>query len=92
MTQSWARFGQHRATVYTALAGTPGILIGTVFLAFHASQGAELGLPPVRQLIRQAAPRAPIGEAAIVIVDNICRIVCNQSAPNGIKTTRHCHL
>ncbi len=26
---------------YTALAGTPGILIGTVFMAFHASQGVD---------------------------------------------------
>ena len=30
---------------YTALAGTVGILFGTLFAAFHASQGAELGLP-----------------------------------------------
>jgi len=30
---------------YTALAGAMGILFGTLFVAFHASQGAELGLP-----------------------------------------------
>jgi len=34
---------------YTALAGTLGILIGTTFQAFHASQGAELGLPQMIQ-------------------------------------------
>ncbi len=33
----------------TALAGTLGILIGTTFQAFHASQGAELGLPQMIQ-------------------------------------------
>ena len=33
----------------TALAGTLGILCGTVFMAFHASQGAELGLPQMIQ-------------------------------------------
>jgi nucleobase:cation symporter-1, NCS1 family len=34
---------------YTALAGTLGILIGTVFQAFHASQGPEMGLPQMIQ-------------------------------------------
>ncbi len=34
---------------FTALAGTLGILIGTTFQAFHASQGAELGLPQMIQ-------------------------------------------
>ena len=33
----------------TALAGTLGILFGTIFMAFHASQGAELGLPQMIQ-------------------------------------------
>jgi len=34
---------------FTVLAGTLGILIGTTFQAFHASQGAELGLPQMIQ-------------------------------------------
>ena len=34
---------------YTALAATLGILFGTIFAAFHASQGAELGLPQMIQ-------------------------------------------
>jgi NCS1 family nucleobase:cation symporter-1 len=34
---------------FTVLAGTVGILIGTAFQAFHASQGAELGLPQMIQ-------------------------------------------
>jgi purine-cytosine permease-like protein len=46
---------------YTALAGTLGILIGTVFLAFHASQGAELGLP---QMIQS---RAQFGYRGVIV-------------------------
>src|SRR6202020_2258942 len=34
---------------FTSLAGALGILFGTVFVAFHASQGAELGLPQMIQ-------------------------------------------
>lgn len=34
---------------HTALAGTLGILFGTLFMAFHAAQGAELGLPQMIQ-------------------------------------------
>ena len=33
----------------TALAGALGILFGTIFVAFHASQGAQLGLPQMIQ-------------------------------------------
>jgi purine-cytosine permease-like protein len=46
---------------YTALADTLGILIGTVFLAFHASQGAELGLP---QMIQS---RAQFGYRGVIV-------------------------
>ena len=45
----------------TALAGALGILFGTVFVAFHASQGAELGLP---QMIQS---RAQFGFRGVVI-------------------------
>lgn len=45
----------------TALAGTLGILIGTAFQAFHASQGAELGLP---QMIQS---RAQFGYRGVVV-------------------------
>ena len=47
---------------YTALAGTLGILFGTLFVAFHASQGAELGLP---QMIQS---RAQFGYRGVVVV------------------------
>jgi purine-cytosine permease-like protein len=47
---------------YTALAGASGILFGTAFAAFHASQGAELGLP---QMIQS---RAQFGFRGVVVV------------------------
>jgi len=47
---------------YTALAGAAGILFGTLFVAFHAAQGAELGLP---QMIQS---RAQFGFRGVVLV------------------------
>jgi nucleobase:cation symporter-1, NCS1 family len=47
---------------YTVLAATIGILFGTLFVAFHASQGPELGLP---QMIQS---RAQFGFRGVVIV------------------------
>jgi NCS1 family nucleobase:cation symporter-1 len=47
---------------YTALAGALGILFGTLFMAFHATQGTELGLP---QMIQS---RAQFGYRGVVIV------------------------
>jgi nucleobase:cation symporter-1, NCS1 family len=46
---------------YTALAGVLGILIGTAFQAFHASQGAEMGLP---QMIQS---RAQFGYRGVIV-------------------------
>ena len=46
----------------TSLAGALGILFGTIFVAFHASQGAELGLP---QMIQS---RAQFGYRGVVVV------------------------
>ena len=45
---------------YTALAGTIGIALGTTFQAFHASQGAELGLPQMIQSRAQFGGRGVI--------------------------------
>lgn len=47
---------------FTALAGALGILFGTLFVAFHASQGAELGLPQMVQ------SRAQFGFRGVVLV------------------------
>ena len=46
---------------FSILTGTLGILIGTAFQPFHASQGAELGLP---QMIQS---RAQFGYRGIVV-------------------------
>jgi nucleobase:cation symporter-1, NCS1 family len=46
---------------FSVLAGTTGILIGTTFQAFHASQGAELGLP---QMIQS---RAQFGYRGVIV-------------------------
>jgi NCS1 family nucleobase:cation symporter-1 len=46
---------------FTIIAGTLGILIGTTFQAFHASQGAELGLP---QMIQS---RAQFGFRGVIV-------------------------
>ncbi len=48
--------------VDTAVAGTLGILFGTLFVAFHGSQGVELGLP---QMIQS---RAQFGFRGVIIV------------------------
>ena len=45
----------------TALAGALGIVIGTAFQAFHASQGAEMGLP---QMIQS---RAQFGYRGVIV-------------------------
>jgi nucleobase:cation symporter-1, NCS1 family len=46
---------------WTVLAGTLGILVGTVFMAFHATQGPTLGLP---QMIQS---RAQFGYRGVVV-------------------------
>jgi purine-cytosine permease-like protein len=45
---------------WTALAGGLGIVIGTLFQAFHANQGAELGLPQMIQSRAQFGYRGVI--------------------------------
>jgi purine-cytosine permease-like protein len=49
---------------YTSLAGALGILFGTIFVAFHASQGAELGLP---QMIQSRAQFGFRGVSVVLI-------------------------
>jgi NCS1 family nucleobase:cation symporter-1 len=46
---------------WTVLAEAIGILVGTVFQAFHASQGAELGLP---QMVQR---RAQFGYRGVIV-------------------------
>jgi purine-cytosine permease-like protein len=51
----------HLSLGWTALAAVAGVLLGTGFQAFHASQGAELGLP---QMIQS---RAQFGYRGVVV-------------------------
>ena len=37
------------SAAWTALAGALGVMFGTVFMAFHGSQGPEMGLPQMIQ-------------------------------------------
>jgi purine-cytosine permease-like protein len=46
---------------WTVLAETIGILVGTLFQAFHASQGAEMGLPQMVQ------SRAQFGYRGVIV-------------------------
>ena len=73
---------------YTALAGTLGILFGTLFAAFHASQGAELGLPQMVQSRAQFGFRGVIvvllGTLFTFIGFNVANSVLSARGLNGI--------
>jgi purine-cytosine permease-like protein len=73
---------------YTALAGAIGILFGTLFMAFHASQGAELGLPQMIQSRAQFGYRGVslvlIGTLFTFVGFNVVDVVLMASGLNGI--------
>lgn len=73
---------------YTALAGIIGILFGTLFMAFHASQGAELGLPQMIQSRAQFGYRGVslvlIGTLFTFVGFNVVDVVLMASGLNGI--------
>src|SRR5690606_33234061 len=50
------------SALWTTLAGALGIMFGTLFMAFHGSQGPEMGLP---QMIQS---RAQFGYRGVVLV------------------------
>jgi nucleobase:cation symporter-1, NCS1 family len=71
---------------YTALAGALGILFGTLFAAFHASQGAELGLP---QMIQS---RAQFGFRGVVVVLAGCLFTfLGFNVANGVLSAHGLH-
>jgi purine-cytosine permease-like protein len=73
---------------YTALAGIIGILFGTLFMAFHASQGAELGLPQMIQSRAQFGYRGVslvlIGTLFTFVGFNVVDVVLMSSGLHGI--------
>jgi purine-cytosine permease-like protein len=50
------------SALWTTIAGTLGIMFGTLFMAFHGSQGPHLGLP---QMIQS---RAQFGYRGVIVV------------------------
>jgi nucleobase:cation symporter-1, NCS1 family len=73
---------------YTFLAGVLGILFGTLFVAFHASQGPELGMPQMIQARAQFGFRGVvvvlIGTLLTFIGFNIVNSVLSAHGLNGI--------
>jgi purine-cytosine permease-like protein len=72
---------------YTVLAGTFGIVIGTTFQAFHASQGAELGLPQMIQSRAQFGYRGVIVPLLATFVSLVgYNVVATVILSEGIQT------
>src|SRR6204780_1869791 len=73
---------------FTSLAGALGILFGTVFVAFHASQGAELGLPQMTQSRAQFSYRGVvvvlIGTLFTFVGFNVADSVLSAHGLNGL--------
>ena len=74
--------------VETAVAGILGILFGTVFMAFHASQGPTFGLPQMVQSRAQLGYRgvilALIATAFTFVMFNVVDTVIIKLGVNGI--------
>ncbi len=71
----------------TILAGTLGIVIGTAFQAFHASQGAELGLPQMIQSRAQFGYRGVIVPLFAVFVSLVgYNVVATVILSEGLQT------
>lgn len=74
--------------VQTAVAGLLGILFGTIFMAFHASQGPTFGLPQMVQSRAQLGYRgvilALIATAFTFVMFNVVDTVIIKLGLNGI--------
>jgi len=69
---------------FTSLAGALGILFGTLFVAFHASQGAELGLPQMIQSRAQFAASAAYNITYAPSVSDYSRYLPRHTRPHHI--------
>ena len=63
---------------WTIVAGTVGILIGTMFMALHATQGPTLGLPQMIQARAQYGFRGVIVALLAMLVTYIAANVASQ--------------
>ncbi len=76
---------------YTVLAGAVGIVVGTAFQAFHASQGAEMGLPQMIQSRAQFGYRGVIVPLLATLVSVVgYNVVSTVLASEGIACTLAC--
>jgi purine-cytosine permease-like protein len=72
---------------WTAAAGTLGVVIGTLFMAFHANQGAELGLPQMIQSRAQFGYRGVILPLVATLVTYLgFNVVDTILIANGVST------
>jgi purine-cytosine permease-like protein len=71
---------------YTALGGTLGVLLGTAFQAFHASQGPEMGLPQMIQSRAQFGYRGVVVPLLATVVSVIgYNVVATVLAADGVS-------
>ncbi len=72
----------------TVIAGTLGIAFGTLFMAFHATQGPHLGLPQMIQSRAQFGHRGVIvalfGSFVTFMLFNVVDVILLGSGLNGI--------
>ena len=73
---------------HTVLAGTLGIIFGTLFMAFHATQGPHLGLPQMIQSRAQLGYRGVVvalfGSLVTFMLFNVVDVILIGSGVNGI--------
>ncbi len=76
------------SAIQTIIAGTLGIAFGTLFMAFHATQGPHLGLPQMIQSRAQLGYRGVIialfGSWVTFMLFNVVDVILLQSGLNGI--------
>lgn len=73
---------------HTVLAGTLGIIFGTLFMAFHAAQGPHLGLPQMIQSRAQLGYRGVVvalfGSLVTFLLFNVVDVILIGAGLNGI--------
>ncbi len=73
---------------HTVLAGTLGIIFGTLFMAFHAAQGPHLGLPQMIQSRAQLGYRGVVvalfGSFVTFVLFNVVDVILISAGLNGI--------
>lgn len=76
------------SALQTIIAGTLGIAFGTLFMAFHATQGPHLGLPQMIQSRAQLGYRGVVvalfGSWVTFMLFNVVDVIILQGGINGI--------